>query len=164
MKTFLKVSELELINGGYLSKKDGKDPVTNAEFVAAQKHADYIITFARLAKGKTFTAKKVDSIDDLKAEVTKAMATKKTAFVKVPTKPERTTTDTLAKEAMAFLDYGKDLSKVEKINTFLQQFNVLQEFEDFGLFFEDGIEKLTKIYSVKDVVEAVESTIDLLDE
>jgi hypothetical protein len=163
MKKFLKATDLQLVNGGYLSNKE-ESPVTNEAFVKAQKHAEYIITFAKLAKGKTFVAKKADSLSDLKAEVSKALAAKKTAYVAVPTKPGMKTTDTLAKEAMAFLDFGKDVNKAKKINEFLSQFDVLKEFEDFGLFFEDGIVKLNKIYTVKDVVTAVEATIDLLED
>ena len=161
MKKFLKAADLQLVNGGYLSNKE-EAPVTNEAFVAAQKHAEYVITFAKMAKGKTFTAKKVDSIEDLKASVTAALATKKTKFVAVPKKPGMKTTDTLAKEAMAFLDYGKDVSKAEKVNAFLEQFEILKEFQDFGLFFEDGIVKLNKIYTIDEVVSAVESTIDIL--
>jgi hypothetical protein len=162
MKKFLKATDLQLVNGGYLSNKE-ESPVTNEAFVKAQKHAEYIITFAKLAKGKTFVAKKADSLSDLKAEVSKALAAKKTAYVAVPTKPGMKTTDTLAKEAMAFLDFGKDLDKAEKINAFLQQFNILKEFEEFGLFFEEDIVKLNKIYTVAEIVAAVEATIELLD-
>jgi hypothetical protein len=161
MKKFLKVDGVKLINGGYLSTKDDA-PVTNEAFVAAQKHAEYIVTFATMAKGKSFVAKKADSLDDLKAAVAKALETKKTAFVTTPKKPAQKATEGLAKEALAFLDYGKNVGKAEKVNAFLQQFNVLQDFEEFGLFFEEGIVKLNTIYTVKDVVDAVESTIELL--
>jgi hypothetical protein len=162
MKKFLKTDGLQLINGGYLSTKEDS-PVTNDAFVTAQRRAEYVVTFAAMAKGKTFVAKKVDSLDVLKAEVAKALSAKKTSFVSTPKKPTQKTTEVLAKEAMAFLDYGKDLSKAEKINTFLQEFTVLQEFEEFGLFFDEGIVKLNKIYTVADVVKAVEATIALLD-
>jgi len=152
-----------LINGGYLTSKEGATPVTNAAFVEAQKSAEYIMTFANLAKGKDFVGKKADSLDVLKAAVQKELAQSATTFVAVPTKPAQKTTETLHKEAMAFLDFGKDLDKAEKINAFLQQFNILKEFEEFGLFFEEDIVKLNKIYTVAEIVAAVEATIELLD-
>lgn len=162
MKNFLKKSELQLINGGYLANKT-EVPVTNKSFIKAQKHAEYIVTFAKLAKDKDFVGKKADCLQSLVADTKKALAEKDTVFVKKPKKSVRKLTDELAKEAMAFIAFEKDTSKNDKINLFLQQFKVLSEFEDFGLFFKEGIVKLNKIYTLKEVVAAVETTIDILD-
>jgi hypothetical protein len=63
---------------------------------------------------------------------------------------------------MAFLDNHKEISKVEKINQFLQQFNVINEFETFGLFFDQEIVKLGNIYTMAEITTAVTETIDLL--
>ena len=63
MKTFVKKEQLEIKNGGYLLF-DGK-PVNNNEFVEAQKEAEYIITFTKIAKTKNFKSIKIDNIDDL---------------------------------------------------------------------------------------------------
>lgn len=161
-KQFLKSGEIQLVNGGYLSNKDEK-PVFNSDFVVAQEHAHYIMTFAKLAKGKDFEGKEVDSLDDLKKEVAAALADEAPEYVKAPKEVKRPTTDKLAEEALAFVKYNEDKSKAEKVNAFLQQFNILKEFEDFGLFFEEDIVKLKKIYTLKEVVSAVEETIDLLD-
>jgi hypothetical protein len=164
MKKFVKNTELVLVNGGYLSlNAEGNPPVTNEAFIAAQKRAEYICTFAKLAKGKDFKGKKADSLDELKSKVAAELATKDTVFVKAPKKVDKPMTQKLADEAMAFMKYEDSLGKNEKINKFLQEFNILNEFEEFGLFFEDGIVKLNKIYSLKEVVEAVKSTVDLLD-
>lgn len=163
MKKFVKNSELTLVNGGYLSTTaDGNPPVTNAEFVAAQKRAEYVCTFAELAKGKNFKGVEVDSLDGLRAEVAKKLASQDTAYVKAPKKVAREITDKLAAEAKAFMNFTDESSKVEKINKFLQEFNIINEFETFGLFFEDGIVKLNKIYTMKEITTAVKSTIDLL--
>lgn len=161
MKQFLKVEGLQLVNGGYLSNQDGK-PVSNKEFVAAQLEAHYVCTFAALAKGKDFEGKKADSLDDVKAAVQKALGEQKTTFVAAPANPKRTINDKLAAEAMAFVEFTDSSEKTEKINDFLQKFTVLNDFEVNGLFFDEDIVKLPKIYSLKEVVDAVTSTIDLI--
>ena len=161
MKQFLKSTEVKLINGGYLSNSEDA-PVYNREFVEAQKHAEYIITFAALAEKKDFVGKKADNLASLELEVRNALAEKETKFVSSPDAPKKTMSDKLAAEAMSFMTFKEDSNKIEKINAFLQQFKVLHEFEEFGLFFEDDIVKLGKIYSMKEITEAVKSVIDLL--
>ena len=75
---------------------------------------------------------------------------------------ENTTHKKLVDEALAWIDFDKKSSKTEKVNKFLQQFNVINEFEEIGLFFEDEIVKIDKIYTMKEIIEAVEATVDLL--
>lgn len=161
-KQFLKAGEVQLVNGGYLSNK-GEQPVYNEAFVNAQNHAEYVITFAKMAKGKNFKEVKADNLDDLKREVADLLnKDKKVTFVEKPSGIKRPTTDALAKEALSFMDFQKDSSKADKINDFMQQFKILQEFESFGLFFEEEIVKLNKIYSVAEVLAAVTETIELV--
>lgn len=163
MKKFLKSSEIALTSG-YVSVKDATEvtPVSHPGFIIAQKHAEYIVTFAALAKGKDFKGKAADSLSDLEAAVKAELATKDRSYVDKPKKIVKKLSQQLADEAMAFMSFEKDTTKVEKINAFLQQFNVLAEFEEFGLFFDEEIVKLNKIYEMKEIVAAVESTIDLL--
>lgn len=162
MKTFLKKDGLTLKNGGYLTG-DGK-PVSNDEFHKAQKHAEFVITLAKLAEGKDFKGKKADSIEELKTLVTKQLSGEEAIeFVKGPKKVKQPTTEALKKEALDFVAFQQEGSKAEKVNAFLQQFKVISEFEEFGLFFEQNISKLTKIYSMKEVITAVNSMIDNLD-
>ncbi len=162
MKQFLKKEDIQLINGGYLSGKDGS-PITNSSFVQNQLHAEYICTFAEMAKGKSFKAAKADSLEDFKESVLEALSAKDVQFVKAPESISRPTTDALAKEALSWMDHIENKDKAAKINSFLQQFTPLHEFEEFGLFFEQGIVKLRKIYTMKEVIDAVEKVIDLLD-
>lgn len=162
MSKFLKVTDVQLANGGYLSTGKDNLPINHGGFVKAQKHAEYICTFAELAKGKDFEGKKADSLDDLKAKVAEALATKATVYVKAPKKVSQKTTKAVADEAMAFMNWKEESSKAEKMNEFLQQFDVLNDFEVNGLFFEDGIVKLNKIYTMKEIIKAVETTIDLV--
>lgn len=161
-KQFLKKEDLQLVNGGYLSNKEGA-PVYNAEFVTAQKHAEYVVTFAKMAENKDFKGKVADSLQDLKNQVSKLLDENQAIqFVKKPKPVSRPTGDKLAKEALDFISFQEDSSKVEKINAFMQQFKVLGEFEEFGLFFEEEIVKLNKIYTIKEVIDAVTKTIDLV--
>lgn len=161
MKQFLKKEQVQLVNGGYLSNNEEK-PVFNQAFVDAQKRAEYIVTFAEMAKDKDFVGKKADSLEDLQKAVAKALEAKKTKFVEGPEAPEKSLTKKLADEALAFMTYEKDVNKADKINNFLSEFEVINEFESFGLFFEEDIVKLNKIYTMQEIVDAVKATIDLL--
>ena len=159
---FLKTGDLQLINGGYLVNKEGQ-PVSNKQFELAQEKAHYVVTFANLAKGKNFKASKVDSLHELRVEVLNAINTDKAVvFVEKPTPVTRELTDQLAKEAMSFMDFQKDSSRVDQVNAYMQQFKVLKEFNDFGLYFTSDIVKLQEIYTLDQVIEAVNSCIDLL--
>lgn len=162
METFLKKGEVQLINGGYLSNGEG-DPVTNADFVACQERAHYIVTFAKHAKGKDFEGKEAHSLAEVKKAVAKELAKSATEYVAKPEKVKKKLTDELADEALAFMKYEEKSTKADKINAFLQDFNALKDFEDHGLFFTNGIVKLNKLYYVEDIVKAVTKTIDLLD-
>lgn len=162
MSNFVKKGEAQLLNGGYLSDKEG-NPITNADFVAAQKRAEYIVTFAKHAKDKDFVGKEADCLQECKDAVREELASLNTVeFVKAPKKVAKKLSDQLADEALAFMKWEEDSTKVEKINEFLKEFTVLKDYEEYGLFFDKGIVKLNNIYTLKDVVKAVEQTIDLL--
>lgn len=162
-KIFVKNGELALVNGGYLVTGDKQTPVFNSDFVAVQKHAEWVVTFAEKAKGKDFVGKTADSLDSVKEEVKKALDKSTIKYVTAPKEVKRDLTDKLQAEAMAFINFGKESSKTDKINGFLQQFNTIKEFEDFGLYFTEDICKLNKVYTIKEIVEAVTSVIDVLD-
>lgn len=161
MKKFLKVEDLQLINGGYLSDKENS-PITNSAFVAAQKRAEYVVCFAKHAKNKTFVGKKTDDLAKMIKKVNAELACTTTKYVNAPKKVEKKLSNKLADEALAFMKFEENTTKVEKMNSFLQEFNVIHEFEEFGLFFEDGIVKLSRIYTMKELVNSVEQTIDIL--
>lgn len=161
MRTFVKKEELQLLNGGYLSDKDN-NPVYNQSFVEIQKHAEYIVAFAKLAKSKDFKGKTPYSLEQLKLDVETSLSNKSISYISSPEPITREITDKLREEALNFISYQSNLSKVEKINKFLQQFNLLKEFEEFGLFFEQDIVKLNKIYTIDEITEAVSEVVDLL--
>ena len=164
MKTFLKKGSLALVNGGYLTAGKDNAPVYNTEFNKAEKHAEYVVKLAEAAKGKDFQGKKADSFDDLKDSVARDLAvTSVIEHVAGPKKPKQTVSDNLYKEAMAFMSFEEGSDNADKINEFLQAFNVINEFEEFGLFFDEDISKLNKIYTMEEVVAAVTSMVDQLD-
>ena len=161
-KIFVKKEELTLVNGGYVVTGKNETPVYNEQFITVQKHAEWVVTFAEKAKGKDFVGKQADSIADVKAEVIKALSSKGVEYIKAPKKVKQDLTEKLQEEALAFIGYQEDVTKNEKVNNFLNKFNSIAEWEDFGLFFESDIVKLNKIYTMKEIIEAVTSVIDLL--
>jgi len=160
MKQFIKNTELELKNGNHLFV--GENPVTNEEFVKCQKQAEYIITFAKLAKSKNFKDVKAYSLGQLRSEVMEALEEKDVKFVERPEKVDQTLTNKLTEEALSFINFKENCDKVDQINAFMQQFKVLRDFETVGLFFDQGIVKLNKIYTVEEILSAVTETIELL--
>lgn len=162
-KIFVKQADLALVNGGYVVTGKKETPVYNKEFIDVQKHAEWVVTFAEKAKGKDFEGKVPDTIAGVKLEVSKALTKSNIEYVSAPKKVKVELTSKLQEEAMAFINFSKDSSKTDKINNFLQQFNTVQEFEEFGLYFEENICKLNKIYTMKEIIAAVTSVINLLD-
>lgn len=161
-KMFVKKDELSLKNGGYLVNSNG-DPVFNSDFVNLQKHAEWVVTFAEKAKGKDFVGKTADSLEALKAEVQKAMSKSDVEYVSTPKKIGMELTTKLHLEAMAFINFNKETTKVEKVNKFLQQFNLINEWEEFGIYFTEDICKLNRIYTMAEITASVTQVIDLLD-
>lgn len=163
-KIFVKKEELALVNGGYMVTGEKQTPVYHERFVAVQKHAEWVVTFAEKAKGKDFVGKEADNLQDVVNEVKKALPKPDVTYISSPRKVKTELTDKLQEEALNFIKYGEKVSKIERINKFLQQFNIINEFEEFGLYFEEDICKLSKIYTIEEIVIAVESVIDLIEE
>lgn len=154
---FLKNKDISLVNGGYLVTTNEETPINHKEFVAKQREVHSLILLAKKVKVTDFTIKKPVSFAALLAETSQEINTlEQKQFVAVPTAPELSMTADLQKEAMSWLKFEKTKNVTEKINRLLQNFNILNEFEEFGLYFsEDSIVKLTKIYSMNEVVEAI---------
>ena len=150
------------VKGIYLVETTTEKPVFHKEFVDAQRRAEYIITFAKLAKGKDFVGKQADSLNDLKAEVLNLLGNKTTKYVETPEKIELKLHDKLHAEAMSFVMYQEKKQNSTNVNEFLQEFNIIKKFEDVGLYMEEDVVELNKIYSIKEIVEAVEAVVELL--
>lgn len=162
-KIFVKKDELMLVNGGYLVVGEKETPVYNFDFYNVQKHAEWVVTFAEKAKGKDFIGKQADSIEDVKRATREALSNKDIEYVSIPKAPKMELTNKLQKEALDFIMNSGEVSKAKAINNFLQQFNIIQEFEEFGLYFTEDIVKLNKIYTMDEVIKAVTEVIDLID-
>lgn len=161
-QVFLKKGEVSLINGGYISNPEGT-PVSNYAFYAAQKHAHYLITLAGLAKDKDFTGKAADSFSDLVKEASRLVSEDTVIeFVSAPSEVKVPTMDKLKAEALKMMEFEESKDVNKKVNEYLQQFKVIHEFETFGLFFVEDIQKLSKIYTMDDIVAAVTALIDKL--
>ena len=63
--------------------------------------------------------------------------------------------DKLKAEALNWMNNQKVDEKNTKINAIMQKFNVISDFEAFGLYFSDGLAQLNKIYTIDEIVEAV---------
>jgi hypothetical protein len=152
---FLKQSEIELMNGGYLSASDGS-PISHTTFVEAQQKAHYLVSLANNVQNKTFKAAKVDSFQDCVTQVMNEInSAEGVKYESSPVKPEMPLKNKLAEEALSWINFNQNSSATERINQSMQQFNVLNDFEQFGLFFSEGIVKLTKIYTIAEILEAV---------
>ena len=165
MKEFLSSEEVVVANGGYLfnTATPKAQPVTNEAFIAAQKKAEFVIKFAEMSKGKSFKDVKGTDLSAFTLSVYNSLQEKDVEYVSVPEPEKGKTQKALAKEALQFITDTEGKTTAIKVNNYLQQFNVLRDFEAHGLFFEQGVSKLNKIYTVEEITEAVESVVELLD-
>ena len=121
MRKFLKKEDLQLVNGGYVSDKQ-QNPVYNKQFYEAQLHADYVVNFAKLAKGKNFTGIAPDSIEKVREEVSALLQNNKTInFVKKQEVTEMPLTLQLKSEALNFIKSEESNAKVKQINNYLNE-------------------------------------------
>lgn len=157
---FLKLSDLSLNPAKYLiNTKTGK-PVNHADFIAQQRRAEYVIKLSEAIKDKNFTASKVDSLSAIMLEVSQSLsAANKVAYVAEPTKPTSSVKDELVKFALDFDKYEDEKITTDKVNEFMNEFNVINDVETVGDYFSEGVVKLNKIYTVADILAAVKSNV-----
>ena len=162
-KLFKKAGEVQLVNGGYLSDSD-ENPIKHPAFVAAQKRANWLVLLAGKMKGKTFTAEQPADINALISELDSELSSADVKnFVTVPTVSKGEVTQKLADEALAFMQNTDKADFANKVNEKMQEFNIISEFETFGLFFKSGVVKLDKIYSIEEITSAAKVVYAVLD-
>ena len=158
---FLKKNDLLLVNGGYLVSNIKKEqmPVNHDQFVQKQKEAHALITLANKVKTADFTIKIPVTFEQLRQEVTKEInEQEQKTYVASPTKPSLSVTESLQLEAMKWLDFEKIKGQSDRVNKMLQTFNIIDEFETFGLYFNTNeIVKLSKIYTIEEIVSAMQT-------
>lgn len=160
-KVFVKKGELSLINGGYLTNNE--KPVTNYEFVNAQALAHFYVTLAKKVKDKDFVGKPADSFKELFDQTAKEIYNTKIIEVIKPRSANRELTDALAEECLAWNETEIYNEKVKKVNEFItEKFSIINEFETFGLFFEEDIVKLQAIYTIEEIAIALDKIISYL--
>lgn len=149
---FLKSDSLGLQNGGYLIGA-GK-PVTNKKFVEEQEKAHKAIVLASVLKTKNFKEVRPDSFVDALRETEQLLETSQ-----LRTYQDKSTVNTpmmseLKREALAWLQNEGKANNTDKLNSVMQQFNTIADFEEFGLYFEEGVTKLHNIYTIDQILEA----------
>lgn len=160
---FLKSSELELNPAGYLISKISKKPVKHSEFVRQQKSAEYIVKLAEAIKDKTFKAGKVDNLEEIKASVRASIDAKNIKeYVAVPAKPTSKVNDELVQFALDFVNFDSKKLEVEQINRIMFEFDAIDGVEFVGDYFEEGLTKLSAIYSIETILAAVKINADKL--
>ncbi len=164
MKEFLSSKEVVVANGGYLfnTATPKAQPVTNEAFIVAQQAAEFAVTFANMSKGKNFKTVKGVDLSAFTLSVFNSLQEKDAEYVSVPEPKKGKTQVSLANEALKYITDTEGKTTAIKVNAYLQQFNVLRDFEAHGLFFEQGVSKLNKIYTVEEITKAVTSVIDLI--
>jgi enolase len=160
---FLKSNDVSLNPAGYLVSTLTSKPVNHKEFVEQQKTAHYIVKLSEAVVGKNFKATKVDDFDAIARQVQADInAADVKNYVTAPSKPTSKVNDEIVQFALDYAAYGDEKEKVERINTFMQKFNAINAIEEVGDYFQEGLVKLNKIYTIAEVLEAVKINIDKL--
>ena len=153
---FLKASELQLNAAGYLISSKTEKPVTYESFISQQLKANYVVKLAEAVKGKIFKSSEVSSLNTIKSEVIKSIHSDNIVkYVDSPDKPVSTTNDEMVKYALDFVEYENSKSNINKINEFMQQFNCINDVETIGEYFQEGLIKLSKIYTIEEIKSAI---------
>jgi hypothetical protein len=161
MTAFIKKSELSLLNGGYLMSNN--QPVTNNEFVKAQRKVHFYNKLAENVVGKNFKNNPIESFESIYAKtLAEINSTKKIELVK-KVNVEMPLGDELIKEAKSWEESQVYNNKADKINTIItEEFSSIVDFEEFGLFFESGIVKLERIYTIEEIANYLSIIVDFI--
>jgi len=160
---FLTSKDLSLNAANYLISSSSKKPVAHLEFVKQQQAAEYLVKLAEAIKDKTFTASKVDSLAAIKAEVLRSINEANVVqYATAPAEPTSALLDELVKYATDFDSYHDTKVSVSKINEFMNQFNKINDVEQVGDYFFEGLVKLNKIYTIEEILAAVKIQVEKL--
>lgn len=153
---FLNKQTVVVNQAGYLVEEGTNVPVNHEEFVKIQTEANYLVTLASKVKVADFKGKIPDDYQTIVQQVSKELAEQQRVYVEKSEVIATPITDSLKSEALAWLENKGNEAKTEKLNRIMQKYNTLQDFETFGLYFtEDKIVKLTKLYTIQDILNAV---------
>ena len=160
---FLTSKDLSLNAANYLISSSSKKPVAHLEFVKQQQAAEYLVKLAEAIKDKTFTESKVDNLAAIKAEVLRSIKEATVVqYATAPAEPTNALLDELVKYAEDFDSYHDTKVSVSKINEFMNQFNKINDVEQVGDYFFEGLVKLNKIYTIEEILAAVKIQVEKL--
>lgn len=159
---FLTSKELQLNAAGYLTSTETKKPVNHAGYHLAQSKAEYIVKLAEAIKGKTFVAPKLDNLEAIKAAVKAGINDRTHEYKTAPTKPTSSVNDEMVKFALDFAKYEDQKGDVARINAFMSQFDSINNVETVGEYFSEEVVRLNKIYTIAEILAAVETNIAVL--
>jgi MinD superfamily P-loop ATPase len=160
---FLTNQNLSLNKAGYLVSTESKKPVTHVEFVNQQKAAHYLVSLAEAIKDKNFVIGQIDNYAAIKAEVVKSINEATVVqYATAPAEPTSKVLDELIKYATDFDSYHDTKVSVSKINEFMNQFNKINDVEQVGDYFSEGLVKLNKIYTIEEILAAVKIQVEKL--
>lgn len=145
MSNFLGKGKVFLNDTNYLVDAKG-NPITNKEFVVEQQEAHSIVCLSTKAPK---TTKVVE-------ETVECTSVTRKEFVKVPEVNVGALNKQLREESIAFVNSQWEAQVAKRVNDIMNSsFNSLKQFEDFGMFFDEGVVQLEKIYTVQEVVDAL---------
>lgn len=162
MKLFKKDS-VKLLPGGYLVDAVTEQPVTHTEFVAAQRKAHYFVELAKVLKTKSFVTTSADSLDEVLSDFDSNWLTKpEIKFVATKSVSQGELTTKLQKEALNFIQGQVENATNNNLNKFMQKFEVIYNFENVGLYFDNGVTQLSKLYTIDEIMQHVKPVIQHL--
>jgi len=160
---FLTSKNLSLNKAGYLVSTESKKPVTHADFVSQQKAAHYLVSLSEAIKDKTFSVSQGDNLAAIKAEVLRSInAATVVKYATAPEEPSSKVIDELVKYATDFDSYHDGVEATDKINQIMNQFNSINDVESVGEYFSEGLVKLSKIYTIKEILAAAKIQVEKL--
>jgi hypothetical protein len=84
-------------------------------------------------------------------------------YVEGPAQPKSKVQDELVKYALDFAAFQGKKDSIENINKVMNNYNKINDVEQVGEYFTENLVKLNKIYTIAEILEAVESAIEVLD-
>jgi hypothetical protein len=153
---FLKAKELKLNEAGYLVSAVTGKPINNNSYYKQQKAAEYVVKLAEKIKDKNFKQVNVDCLDQVKKELTEELSTRQSyVYVNQPSEPKSKVFDDLVNYALKFSSFEDEKLKTNQINENMNEFNTIYDVENVGEYFNQEIVKLNKIYTIKEILNAV---------
>ena len=151
---FLKSNEIQLVKGYLVNKEEV--PVFNQTFARLQIDAEEVIELVKELKGKDLSGRPETSISKVLSDVRNKIEKRTTRDYRTSVEsPISPVTDSLKNEALEWIGHQHKVEAQDYINKDMQHFNYLVQFEEIGLHFDPGTIRLNKLYTIKEILEAI---------